>query len=174
MMLSYFKDDEHGGFFDTAVDHETLIQRPKDVQDNATPSGNSVAALVLLRLSLYTGAGHYWEVAEQTVSALYGPMLQYPSAFGQWLVAASFIVAEPQEVAIVAEPDSAEAAALLAVVFANYNPNLVTAVGKNGAVVPLLAQREQIDGKATAYLCRRFVCQQPVTQASALAAQLAN
>lgn len=172
MILTYFRDKEHGGFFDTAVDHESLIHRPKDVQDNATPSGNALTALVLLRLSLYTGDGRYWDVAEQTVSALYGPMLQYPSGFAQWLIAAQFITSEPQEVAIVGQANDADVQALLAEVFAHYRPDLVTAVGEVGAVVPLLANRDKIEGKATAFVCRRFVCQQPVYEPAALAAQL--
>jgi hypothetical protein len=167
-MLAHFQDTAGGGFFDTSDDHENLIHRPKDVQDNATPSGNAMAALVLLRLTLYTGEGHYWDVAQQAISALYGAMLQYPNAFAHWLTAATLLLGEPQEVAIIGQPGTADTDALLDVVFAQYRPNLVVAVGENGDTIPLLANREQRDGRATAYVCRRFVCQQPITDPSIL------
>src|SRR5690606_32603399 len=112
-MLAYFAD-EKGGFFDTSVDHEQLIHRPKDVQDNAIPSGNAMAAHTLLLLNLYTGNAQYREIAETAVSALYGAMIQYPSGFAQWLQAATLIVAEPREIAIVGQADAADTAALLA------------------------------------------------------------
>lgn len=166
--------DPNGGFFDTSDDHETLIHRPKDLQDNATPSGNAMAALVLLRLSLYSGDGALWDVAETAVSALYGAMLQYPSAFSQWLIAAQFITGQPQELALVGEPTAPDVQALAQVAFALYRPHLVVAAGPDGANIPLLAQREQRNGQATAYLCRRFVCQQPVTDTAVLQAQLSR
>lgn len=172
-ILNHFADLDNGGFYDTANDHEALIHRPKDVQDNATPSGNAMAAQVLLKLSLYTGEGQYWEIAESIVSSLYGPMLQHPNAFAHWLTAVTFILGEPQEVAIVGRVTAVDTAALLDVLSAQYRPNLVTAVGENGAAIPLLAHRQQLNGQATAYVCRRFVCQQPVHTPEALAQQLA-
>lgn len=171
-MLSHFHDGEHGGFFDTSDDHEELIHRPKDLQDNAVPSANAMAAHVLLRLSLYTGNSRYWEVAETAVSSLYGAMVQHPNAFAHWLCAAVFITSNPQEVAIVGELDSSETQALIDATFSAFRPNLVTAVGKATNKIPLLVDRKQLDGRATAYVCRRFVCQQPVNNANALAEQL--
>ncbi len=170
MILAHFPDAENGGFYDTSDDHEALIQRPKDVQDNATPSANAMAAQVLLKLSLYTGNGRYWDVAEQAVAGLYQAMAQYPSGFAHWMGAAAFILGEPQEVAIVGD----EADELLDVVFGAYRPNLVVAAGDgaDGAVVPLLQNRGMKNGRATAYVCRRFVCQQPVMEADELVGQL--
>lgn len=175
VILTHFHDAQDGGFFDTSDDHEALLYRPKDVQDNATPSGNALAVGVLLRLSLYTGEGRYWDVAETAVSGLYGPMVQHPSAFAQWLCAASFILGEPQEVAIVGDYAEPNAEALLATTFAQYRPNLVVAMGGgDDTAVPLLQERKWLNDKATAYVCRRFVCQQPVNEPEALAAQLTN
>lgn len=173
LMLTRFLDEEHGGFFDTADDHEALLHRPKEVQDNATPSGNSVAVHVLLRLSLYTGEGLYWDVAEKALSGLYGPMLEYPNAFAQWLTAVAFAVGDPQEVAIIGPVEAADTQALINTIFAHYRPDLIVAVGQNDDTIPLLAQRTQLDEKATAYVCRRFICQQPVTSTETLAQQLA-
>jgi uncharacterized protein YyaL (SSP411 family) len=172
MMLTHFLDIEHGGFFDTSDDHEALLHRPKEVQDNATPSANAMAAGVLLRMSLYTGDGRFWDIAAEMVRAMYGPMLQYPQAFGHWLGAAQFILGEPQELAIAGDPDAADTQALLEVANDAYRPYLLTAVGEGETVVPLLAERGRRDGRATAYLCRRFVCQKPVTQLEALRKQL--
>ncbi len=171
-MIAHFQDSEHGGFFDTSDDHETLIHRPKELQDNATPCGNSMAAQALLKISLYTGEGHYWDLAETAVSALYGAMLKYPNGFAHWLGAADFIVGEAREIAIAGEAAAAETQALLDVVYGEYRPNLVTAVGTEGGVIPLLADRPQKDGRATAYVCRKFVCRLPVTTPEALVGQL--
>jgi hypothetical protein len=171
-MVAHFHDSENGGFFDTSDDHETLIHRPKELQDNATPSGNAMAAQVLLKLSLYTGEGHYWELAETAVSALYGAMLKYPNGFAHWLCAAELITGQPREVAIAGDAAAAETQAMLDVVYGEYRPNLVTAVGLEGSAVPLLTDRPQKDGRSTAYVCRQFVCRLPVTSPEALAAQL--
>ncbi|HRO92169.1 MAG TPA: thioredoxin domain-containing protein, partial [Promineifilum sp.] len=170
-MLTHFQDSA-GGFFDTSDDHETLLHRPRDVQDNATPSGNSMAAHVLLALSLYTGEGRYWDTAESMVAALAEPMMRYPGAFSHWLCAAALIMAEPREVAIVGDPAAADTRELLDVLQSRYRPALVAAVGPSEPVVPLLAGRPQLNGRATAYVCRRFVCLNPVTQPEALAEQL--
>jgi uncharacterized protein len=172
LMLTHFRDEEFGGFYDTSDDHEALLTRPKDIQDNATPSGNAMAAGVLLRLALYTGDGRYWDVAEKALSSLYEPMAQYPNAFAQWLQAASFLAAEPREVAIVGDYGLPDTEALIEVVFEQYRPDLVTAVGFKSDLIPLLAGRKMIDDKATAYVCRRFVCQQPVTDPDTLRQQL--
>ena len=173
LMLAHFAD-ESGGFFDTSDDHETLIHRPKDVQDNATPSGNAMAAQVLLLLNLFTGQGKYLDFAERMVSALYEPMARYPGAFAQWLCASTLITAQPQEVAIVGATSAADTRALLAVVDGRYRPNLIVAAGEEAAAdaVPLLAGRRRIDGQATAYVCRRFVCRLPVTEVVELLDQL--
>ena len=172
MMLAHFLDEEDGGFYDTSDDHEELIQRPKDVQDNAVPSGNSMAALVLLQLSLFTGRDLYWQVAERSVGSMVGAMAEYPTGFAQWLNAAALIMGDPVEVAIAGAPDREETEALLDVVEAAYRPHLVVAAGTDGEIVPLLRDRPLVDGAPTAYVCRRFVCRRPVTSPQALAEQL--
>ncbi|MFZ1400684.1 MAG: thioredoxin domain-containing protein [Candidatus Promineifilaceae bacterium] len=173
-MRTHFSDADHGGFFDTSDDHEALIHRPKDLQDNAVPSANAMAAQVLLKLSLYLGNENYWELAETAVSSLYGAMVQYPNAFAHWLGAAVFITSQPQEVAIIGDPDAPDTEALIATTFAAFRPNLVVAAGSPSSSIPLLTERQRLDDKATAYVCRRFVCQQPVNSPEALAAQLAQ
>ena len=172
LMLDHFGDTHNGGFFDTSDDHEQLIHRPKDLQDNAVPSASSMAATVLLRLSLLTGNGDYWQVAERSVATMGKFMGQYPSGFAQWLNACSFIVAEPREIALVGSQEQLRP--LLAVVRAGYRPFQVIAAGvaDDETPVPLLENRAQIDGKGTAYVCRQFLCQAPVTSPDELARQL--
>ncbi len=164
--------DPAGGFFDTSDDHEALLHRPKDVQDNATPSGNSMAAHVLLKLYLFTGESARWDAAEAMVTGMYELMARYPNAFAHWLCAAAFILGEPQEVAVIGGPAATGTRELLAVVDGRYRPNLVISVGTGDEDIPLLEDRPQIDGRPTAYVCRRFICRRPVNQPDALAEQL--
>jgi uncharacterized protein YyaL (SSP411 family) len=172
-MVRHFADDDNGGFFDTSDDHETLIHRPKDLQDNAIPSGNSVAAAVLAKLSLCTGDGSLQSRAERSLSSMTKLMAQYPTGFGQWLKLGSFLLAEPQEVALVGSAPELEP--LLEVVREKYRPFQVVAAGPAGATSPrLLQDRTRVEGEAAAYVCRQFVCQTPVTEPAALRAQLGD
>ncbi len=171
-MLEHYRDDEGGGFFDTSDDHEALLYRPKDVQDNATPSGNAMAAQVLLKNSLYTGEGSFWDVAQESLNSMTGFMARFPTGFAHWLNAAAFTMGDPREVAVVGSVQDADTRELLAALNQGYRPNLIAAAGKNEESIPLLAGRPQIDGIATAYVCRRFVCERPVTDAQSLLEQL--
>ncbi|MGH2592286.1 MAG: thioredoxin domain-containing protein [Anaerolineae bacterium] len=163
-----------GTFFDTSDDHETLITRPRDVQDNAMPSGNAMAATVLLKLGAYTGDPRYTEIAEKSLRGLQGAFQQYPTAFGQWLVAYEFAVGSPKEIAVVGDPQSADTQAMLDVIFGGFRPHQVVALKRPGETspIPLLDYREQIDGKTTVSVCQNFACQMPVTDPGALAEQL--
>ncbi len=171
LIVEHFTDAENGGFFDTSDDHERLIHRPRDVQDNAVPSGNAMAVTVLLKLSLLTGNGEYWSVAEESIGSMTKLMSQYPSGFGQWLNAASFIASQPREVALIGSRD--ELTPLLDVLGEGYQPFRVVAAAEEGAsTVPLLKDRTRVDGKPAAYVCRHFVCKAPVTEPDALRKQL--
>jgi len=175
-ILARFVDPNGAGFYDTSDDHETLIVRPKDVQDNATPSGNALAVELLLRLAAYTGEATYERVAAAALRAMSEMMAQYPLGFGHWLDAAAFYLAPPQEIAIIGDPTAADTRALLAVVNGAYLPNAVLAAGAPGSdaatQVPLLADRLQRDGRATAYVCRNLACQTPTSDPTELAGQL--
>jgi uncharacterized protein YyaL (SSP411 family) len=169
--------DPAGGFFDTADDHERLITRPKDVQDNAVPSGNAMAARVLVRLAAWTGDGTYREAAERAIRSIVPFVARYPTGFAQWLGAMDLALAPIVEVAVVGEPDDAATDALLAEARTGFQPNRVVAVGAPAragvSAVPLLRDRAVIDGRPTAYVCRGFVCRLPVTDPAALRAALA-
>jgi uncharacterized protein YyaL (SSP411 family) len=172
VILAHFSDPA-GGFFDTADDHERLVTRPKDVQDNAVPAGSSMAALALLRLAALTGEGSYRTAAERAIAGVTGFVGDHPTGFGNWLTAIDFALAPVAEVAIVGDPADAGLRRLLEPVFAGYRPNQVVAVGDPAtSVVPLLGGRFAIGGKPTAYVCRNFACRQPVTEPEALAAML--
>ena len=166
--------DPAGGFFDTADDHERLVTRPKDPQDNAVPSGNAMAALVLLRLAAWTGEARYREAAERAIRTVTPFVTRYPTGFAQWLAAIDFALGDAVEVAVVGAPGDAGTNALLEPVTSGFRPNQVLAVSvePDASAIPLLHGRTAIDGAPTAYLCRGFACRLPVTTPEALRAQL--
>jgi uncharacterized protein YyaL (SSP411 family) len=156
-----------GGFFDTSDDHETLITRPRDLQDNATPSGNAMAVTALLKLAGFTNELRYVDIAHQTLAQMQTMMARYPLGFGQWLQALSYTLAKPKEIAIVGEPEGTDTQALLNIVRDGYRPFQVVALGSpspEGGEVPLLKDRGLMDGQAAAYVCRDFTCQAPITE----------
>jgi uncharacterized protein YyaL (SSP411 family) len=173
VMLAHFAADG-GGFHDTADDAETLVARPRSLQDNALPSGGAMASLVLLRLAALTGEGRYRSAAEGALAPMVAIAAQHPTGFAQWLLAIQLASSAIDEVAIVGEPEAPDTRALLAVAFRRYRPGRVVAVSATpeSSVVPLLRGRSRLDGRATAYVCRGFACQRPVTDAAALAGQL--
>ena len=174
-MLGHFADPA-GGFFDTSDDHETLITRPKDVQDNATPSGNGMAATVLAQLAALTGEPRYADAVAQALPLVGRFAAEHAAGFGQWLCAADFALAGAHEVAIVGDLDDPGTRELIAAAFATYRPRQVVAAAAPSASpdVPLLNGRPALNGAATAYVCRNFACDLPVTDAAGLTAQLAG
>jgi uncharacterized protein YyaL (SSP411 family) len=173
-MLQHFIDPD-GGFFDTRDDHEALLVRPKDLQDNATPSGNALAATALLELAAYGDRPAWRTLAEDMLSSVYGAMLRYPTAFAQWLCAADFAVGPTYEVAIVGDPQRMETQALLNTLWGAYRPRQVTAFSSYpppAAAPALLKDRPPINGLPTAYVCQGFVCRQPVNSPAEMEAQL--
>jgi uncharacterized protein YyaL (SSP411 family) len=165
----------NGGFFDTSDDHESLITRPRDLQDNATPSGNAMATTVLLKLAGLTNEVRYVDIAHEALAQMESMMAQYPLGFGQWLQALSYTLAKPKEIAIVGDPDSADTQALLRIARDGYRPFQVIALGAQdtqAAAIPLLQDRGLVKGRAAAYVCRDFACQAPITEQEVLEVQL--
>jgi uncharacterized protein YyaL (SSP411 family) len=161
IILERFADTDNGGFFDTSSDHEILISRPKDMFDNATPSGNAVATDVLLRLALLTGRDDYERAARGVLELLRDSMARYPLGFARSLSALDFLLGRPKEVAVVGQPGAPDTESMLRVVFEPFVPNKVVAGG--AAAVPLLEGRAPRSGQATAYVCEHYVCQAPTT-----------
>jgi uncharacterized protein YyaL (SSP411 family) len=172
-VLAHFSDPA-GGFFDTSDEHERLVTRPKDVQDNAVPSGNAIAASVLLRLHAWTGEGSYRAAAERAIRMVVPFVARYPTGFAQWLVAMDLALRPIVEVAIAGRPAEAATAALVAEARRGFRPNQILAVAADPAAstIPLLDDRIALDGQPTAYVCRSFVCRLPVTSSEALRAEL--
>ncbi|HEX5587105.1 MAG TPA: thioredoxin domain-containing protein [Acidimicrobiia bacterium] len=176
-LVRLFADDEHGGFFSTGVDAEALIVRPKDFEDNATPSENSLAAHALLRLAALTGDDAYRERAERWVSMIAPVIGEHPTAFAYLLRAVDRIVHPSIEIAIVGDADDDARAALVDELRGRLLPSAVKAIAPAGvgdARTPLLTARGLVDGRATAYVCEHFVCGLPVHEASELRAQLSR
>jgi uncharacterized protein YyaL (SSP411 family) len=176
-LLARFHDPERGGFFQTASDAEALVVRPKELFDNATPSGNSAAADVLLRLAHLTGEPAYERAGASALRLVRELMARVPVGFGHALCALDLYLGPVREVAIVGDPpDPATRALADEVLVRRFLPNHVLAVAAPGDAaaaerVPLLRDRVA-DGGPTAYVCERFACRLPVTEPAALAAQL--
>jgi len=166
--------DPAGGFFDTADDHEALLVRPKDPQDNATPSGGSMATLVLLRLAALTGDRRYRDAAERALGTVTAFLGRYPTGFANWLSGAALVVDGIVELAIVGELRAPETRALLVEARAGEPANLVVAASARpeASEIPLLEARTTIGGRPTAFVCRDFSCRLPVTDPEALRRQL--
>jgi uncharacterized protein YyaL (SSP411 family) len=175
-MTEWFWDDQTAAFFDTATDAEQLITRPRDVTDNATPSGTSLAVELLLHLSELQQDAEYRRRAAFTLETLAELVTRYPSAFGHLLGCADMEINGVIEVALVGDVKSAAFKALEHAVVERYVPSLVLAGGKAGKAshVKLLEDRPLVDGKPTAYVCRAYACDKPVTEPDALSDQLEN
>ena len=163
-----------GGFFDTADDAEPLVARPRSLQDNALPSGGAMATLVLIRLAALTGEARYREAAERALEPMAAIAAQHPTGFSQWLLALQLSAMPIIEVAIVGDPAAADTQALVRAARRAQRPGQVMAVSPSpdDSAIPLLHGRTRIEEAATAYVCRGFACQRPVTDPLALAAQL--
>jgi hypothetical protein len=177
-MLERFWDDDAGVFYDTANDAEELVVRPRDVFDNATPSGSSAAVMALLRLGELTGEPRYRTVAERALAGSMELMARIPAGFGHLLNALDFALATPTEIAIVGDPAADDTRALVRTVSRVYLPNAVLAFrapdtpDDAAELIPLLEGRTAQGGQATAYVCERLACKQPVTDPAGLAGQL--
>ncbi len=164
-VLEHFAGPD-GRFFDTSDVHEELVTRPRSLQDNAVPSGNSMAAWVLLRLSQLGVEPRYAQVARRSLRQVQELLAEYPLGFGQWLTALDYALADTREIAIVGDPQAPDVQAALRICRDGYRPHQVVAAGAPGdgtAVVPLLQDREQIEEKATVYVCVDFTCHEPIT-----------
>jgi uncharacterized protein YyaL (SSP411 family) len=175
-MIDLFQDPG-GGFFDTARDSEELLLRPKDLQDNATPSGNALACEASLRLAAFTENGMYRDLAEKGLMLIANHALRYPTSFGRWLSAADFALGNVKQVAVMYEANPDEAQELLKTIQSEYRPNMVVAASSYPPSDPapsLLMERPLRDGKPTVYVCEGFVCRMPVTTISDLQGLLEN
>lgn len=173
--LMRFRADD-GGFYDTSDDHETLIVRPRNVQDNVTPSGNGMMAKQLLRLAAYTGEARYDVAAREVLRKLSDAMRQYPQAFAESLNAADMLVQGIAEVAVIGDRNDKTTVQIVDALQEPFRPNLIVAHARDDVdrheSIPLLSGRSKIDGATAVYVCRNFVCKLPATSAEETAALL--
>jgi uncharacterized protein YyaL (SSP411 family) len=173
-LLERFRDPGGGILYSTADDHEKLLFRPKDFDDNAVPAGNSMAAEALVELALLSGEDRYRRAADEIIAALAGALGSHPLFFGRLLSVLDTHVGNPVEVAVVGDVGSPAVRELLDLVNSAYIPSKVVASGAPGSRIPaLLADREAGAGTgAAAYVCRGFVCSRPVSRVEDLRAEL--
>jgi uncharacterized protein YyaL (SSP411 family) len=164
LAIELFADDEHGGFFLTPSDGEQLVARQKDLDDNPTPSGNSMLAFHLLRLARIWGDDELERRAAGVLRLVRDVLARAPHGFGWALCALDLYLSPPRELAIAGDLQSPVARAALAA----YEPNTVVAVGPADGV-PLLEGKGLVQGKPAVYACERFACRAPVTDPALLA-----
>ena len=163
LAVELFADEQRGGFYLSPVDGEELVARKKDLEDQPTPSGNSMLAYVLLKLARIYGDDELERRAVGVFRLVHQALTRVPSAFGHALTALDLHFSPPREIAIVGSVDSPVARAALE----PFEPNTVVAVGPSEEI-PLLAGKGPFDGKPTVYVCERFACQAPVTDPARL------
>ncbi len=170
IMLAQFEDEARGGFYQTGVAHEELVVRRKDFIDNAIPSGNSMAAELLLRLAKLTGNDDYRSEAVRVFQIMAAAMAQQPTGFGRMLTALDDLLSPSQEVAVVGSLTDARTQLLLEEVRRHYLPHTVLALKEpeDENPLPLMEGRTLVDGQPAAYVCENYACRLPVTSVEAL------
>jgi hypothetical protein len=163
-ILARFRDEANGGFFDTPLDHETLIARPQDLFDNATPAASSVTSEVLLRHAVLFGEESYVEIATRAIESAWPLAERYPNAFGFLLGAAEWRAGSPKEIAITGEGASFDA--LRHTAGASFLPHRVLVAGPGSADLPLMEGRPQ--DQTLAYVCHGYACQEPTADPARL------
>ncbi len=179
VMIELFWDEEGGGFYFTGHDNEALISRPKELYDGATPSGNSVAALNLLRLARMTGRVDWEKKAERMLQVFSTAVADAPMAYTQFLVFLDFFLGPGQEIVIAGDPGTEESKAIAARVQQKFQPNKILlfrseddAGKKLSTLCPFVAEMRSIDQKTTVYICEGYTCKTPLTDSAAIQAAL--
>ena len=172
-MLEQFWNREQAAFFLTGKEHEKLVTPVRDVYDNATPAGSSVAVFNLLKLAILTGNMEYRSIAETNLESMHLPLTRYPNGFGYLLGAADFYLGPVKEIAVVGDLKSGETRRLLEVVHGRFLPNKVVAILDPNATdgagdLPLLEGKTLVKGRPAAYVCENYTCKAPVTEPSQL------
>jgi uncharacterized protein YyaL (SSP411 family) len=169
--IELFEDREHGAFFSSPADDASLVMRVKEDYDGAEPSGNSVAVMNLLRLAQMTDRAVFRESAERTLSAFAPRLSAAPVALPQMLAACEWSLSEPRQIIVVGGKDAADTRALLRTLHSRFVPNRIVLLVDSpetrsalAASIPSIASMEKIAGRASAYVCRNYTCQLPVSE----------
>jgi uncharacterized protein YyaL (SSP411 family) len=177
ILFERFEDDERGGYFTTARDHERLLARLKSVHDAALPSGSGVQALNLLRLAELTGRRELAVRAEGTIRSVGELANRFPASFSQLLIAVDFLSAEPREIVIAGGAAERSTGELLRALRSSFAPHKVVALASAEAptdLLPILEGKTSSPGHARAYICRNRSCGMPLEDAAQLRAALAT
>ena len=174
--MELFEDRRQGGFFGSGADDPSLVMRVKEDYDGAEPSGNSVAVMNLLRLAQITSRAEFRESAERTLAAFAPRLSAAPVALPQMLVACESVLSEPRQIILVGERASADTRALLRTLYSRFVPNRIVLLVDSEATrrvleasIPAIASMQKLDGRASAYVCRNYTCQLPVSEPEKLA-----
>jgi uncharacterized protein YyaL (SSP411 family) len=181
-LIARFSDEATGGFFYTAHDHEALIARSKDLHDNATPSGNGMAAYALLRLARLCGREDFETAGRRTLEMLSGEMARTTMGEGQALLALDDLLGPAYELVLSDGQSAADSERVLRSINARFLPNAVVArrfsETDDSSITPLLratlAEKKAIDGQATLYVCEHGTCRPPVVGAAAIEGLVAS
>jgi len=163
-LIAHFSDPK-GGFFDTRDDHETLLYRPKNLQDSPTPCGNSLTATALIMLTFYGDLRDHYIWAENMLSAVMETATHYPTAFAQWLCAADFALGPVHQAVVLGNQEHPQMQAMLDELWKIYRPRMIAAISfypTTESAPSLLQNRPLKEGQPTAYICNDFLCHQPV------------
>ncbi len=169
-MIELFWDAEAGGFFYTRADGERLIARSKEYYDGAVPSGNSIAAMLLIRLARMTGNSQYEQKAHETIQSNAAGLLQYPSGFPELLMAYDFAVGPSREVVLAGDASKKEFKEFKRAVDTRFYPGQVVLAkasvptAEELSLIPHLKDMKAESGKTVAYICRNFACERPVSE----------
>jgi uncharacterized protein YyaL (SSP411 family) len=169
-IIERYRSDD-GAYYDTAADGESLIVRPRTIDDNPVTSGQSAAASAFGRLAMFTGDDHWRRHALEIIGPLAQIVPRAPLALASLAAAAEFVLGPVREIAVAGDRDAEGTRTLVGSIWRRFDPLRVLAWGP-ADTVPLLQDRPARDGAPTAYVCRNFVCDAPVTDAAALDALL--
>lgn len=174
-MLDLFWDEGNGGLYFYGHDSEELFTRNKEIYDGAQPSGNSVAAMNLLKLAKLTGDARLAQIAERQLEAFAGAVDQYPTGHSMFLIALDYAYSPPCEIVICGDPNDEATAQMIAVASNGFQPHatvLLVPDGEEGdrvrEMIPLVQEKVQLGGKPTAYVCENFSCQSPTNEVGEL------
>ena len=176
-MINLFWDTKTEQFYDTSIDHEDLVIRPRDIADNAIPSGASTACKVLLKLAVYLDDDKMRDIAILSMESAMPLITKAPIAAGEWLNCIEFHIDGSKEIVINGDFNHQDTKRLLSEVYRSFVPNKVI-LGINGDATydnfPLAASKNMLDGKPTAYVCKNYTCDLPVNKPTDLFKRLTN
>jgi uncharacterized protein YyaL (SSP411 family) len=176
-MIDLFWDNKTKQFFDTSLDHEKLVVRPRDIADNAIPSGASVACKVLLKIAVYLDDDRIRDITRLSIKSATTLMTKATIAAGEWLNCVEFYIDTPKEIVITGDFNDKNTTNLLSEIYRNFIPNKVI-LGINSETIlddlPLADSKDMLNEKPTAYICKNYTCGLPVNKPSDLSKQLTN